>query len=419
MLTASLNQKKALVFLTQPIDDPDKCLDIAKIRDLSAQARKNPALFSDNGNNFLDADEDRDRFFKNCAKLSGERTPFFDGGLLQAGTLGTHRYFSTRNSCFSNRDQKGILNILAPGQINADGTINNVDTVAIGAGVGGSLAAVVAFAGLVVMRRRQSGRVYEGSNGSGGLKAFIPGSPAETFSNIRSSFAQFGSSMRGFGGSFRGFGGGGGLDTTGNNGGFNQFQSPVSNQGNGMSRGIWGQSFAQQPQQWVSSFKSGVQSMRGGFGNTFGGGPSGNPVFGNEFNRSAANPGFSPSGNAMAAAGMAGGVAMGMGMQSYGGNSRSGASPMPSARSAPPTRSMSPGGTMMSQASGRGGGNNNSKARAMYDHEASEQGELSFRKGEIVNILRRDASGWWEGECNGMTGIFPANYVRVLSSGWQ
>lgn len=54
------------------------------------------------------------------------------------------------------------------------------------------------------------------------------------------------------------------------------------------------------------------------------------------------------------------------------------------------------------------------KAVALYDHEAKEPGELSFRKGEIVTISNRDPSGWWTGRTeSGAVGIFPNNYVKV------
>jgi hypothetical protein len=39
-----------------------------------------------------------------------------------------------------------------------------------------------------------------------------------------------------------------------------------------------------------------------------------------------------------------------------------------------------------------------SRARALYDYEATEATELSFRSGEIItNINTDDQSGWWTG----------------------
>jgi hypothetical protein len=58
-------------------------------------------------------------------------------------------------------------------------------------------------------------------------------------------------------------------------------------------------------------------------------------------------------------------------------------------------------------ASGKG------KVLAIYDHEAKEPGELSFRKGEYITVTNRDKSGWWTGRTDsGAVGIFPANYIK-------
>ena len=39
--------------------------------------------------------------------------------------------------------------------------------------------------------------------------------------------------------------------------------------------------------------------------------------------------------------------------------------------------------------------------------------ELSLRKGDTVYLLCRVDKNWFEGERNGMVGIFPVNYVEV------
>lgn len=36
---------------------------------------------------------------------------------------------------------------------------------------------------------------------------------------------------------------------------------------------------------------------------------------------------------------------------------------------------------------------------------------LGFRAGEVIHVLNRDASGWWDGEVDGRRGWFPSNYV--------
>lgn len=39
--------------------------------------------------------------------------------------------------------------------------------------------------------------------------------------------------------------------------------------------------------------------------------------------------------------------------------------------------------------------------------------EISFKKGDAVNIIRQIDSNWYEGEHRGRIGIFPISYVEV------
>lgn len=39
---------------------------------------------------------------------------------------------------------------------------------------------------------------------------------------------------------------------------------------------------------------------------------------------------------------------------------------------------------------------------------------MSFKKGDIIALLRRIDLNWFIGECNGREGVFPVNYVQVL-----
>ncbi|KAG9334167.1 hypothetical protein JZ751_008526 [Albula glossodonta] len=53
---------------------------------------------------------------------------------------------------------------------------------------------------------------------------------------------------------------------------------------------------------------------------------------------------------------------------------------------------------------------------AVFEYEASGEDELSLRRGDIVEVLSKDASisgdeGWWTGKINHRVGIFPSNYV--------
>nr|OQO29269.1 hypothetical protein B0A51_07514 [Rachicladosporium sp. CCFEE 5018] len=51
---------------------------------------------------------------------------------------------------------------------------------------------------------------------------------------------------------------------------------------------------------------------------------------------------------------------------------------------------------------------------AVFDFEAQGEGDLGFREGERIRVIKRTGSvdDWWEGELNGVTGSFPANYVK-------
>ncbi|XP_062422497.1 mitogen-activated protein kinase kinase kinase 21 isoform X1 [Pungitius pungitius] len=53
---------------------------------------------------------------------------------------------------------------------------------------------------------------------------------------------------------------------------------------------------------------------------------------------------------------------------------------------------------------------------AAYDYEASGEDELSLRRGDVVEVLSKDATisgdeGWWTGKIHHRVGIFPSNYV--------
>jgi len=54
------------------------------------------------------------------------------------------------------------------------------------------------------------------------------------------------------------------------------------------------------------------------------------------------------------------------------------------------------------------------RVRGLYDYAATNDTELSFREGDILNITERDESGWWYAELNGVMGFIPNNYVEVI-----
>ncbi|XP_054557277.1 intersectin-2 isoform X1 [Talpa occidentalis] len=52
---------------------------------------------------------------------------------------------------------------------------------------------------------------------------------------------------------------------------------------------------------------------------------------------------------------------------------------------------------------------------AMYDYAANNEDELNFSKGQLINVLNKDDPDWWQGEINGVTGLFPSNYVKMTT----
>ena len=53
-------------------------------------------------------------------------------------------------------------------------------------------------------------------------------------------------------------------------------------------------------------------------------------------------------------------------------------------------------------------------SRALYNFQAQNYRELSFKKGDLVYIRRQVDDNWYEGERNAMIGIFPVSYVEII-----
>jgi len=56
------------------------------------------------------------------------------------------------------------------------------------------------------------------------------------------------------------------------------------------------------------------------------------------------------------------------------------------------------------------------EARVTYDYEPEQPDELRLKVGEIVKNIEIQDGGWWEGEVNGVRGMFPENFVDKIES---
>lgn len=54
------------------------------------------------------------------------------------------------------------------------------------------------------------------------------------------------------------------------------------------------------------------------------------------------------------------------------------------------------------------------RVMALYPYQAQNEDELSFEKGDVITVLAKDEAAWWKGELNGMSGVFPSNYVSPM-----
>jgi len=51
--------------------------------------------------------------------------------------------------------------------------------------------------------------------------------------------------------------------------------------------------------------------------------------------------------------------------------------------------------------------------RAKFDCEADQEGDLAFKKGDMIELVSEEpGSGWLTGKINGNVGILPENYIE-------
>lgn len=55
------------------------------------------------------------------------------------------------------------------------------------------------------------------------------------------------------------------------------------------------------------------------------------------------------------------------------------------------------------------------RAKALYDFDVENDGELGFRENEMIKLTKRIDENWLEGQTqSGGSGMFPANYVEIV-----
>eukprot|EP01080_Neovahlkampfia_damariscottae_P000976 gene976-9883_t len=52
------------------------------------------------------------------------------------------------------------------------------------------------------------------------------------------------------------------------------------------------------------------------------------------------------------------------------------------------------------------------QVKALFDYDAAADDEITIKEGDIINLIQKSETGWWEGELNGKTGLFPGTYVE-------
>jgi son of sevenless-like protein len=53
--------------------------------------------------------------------------------------------------------------------------------------------------------------------------------------------------------------------------------------------------------------------------------------------------------------------------------------------------------------------------RALYNYDADDPTSLSFRQGDLIQVITQLESGWWDGFINGVRGWFPSNYCQLVN----
>ena len=55
--------------------------------------------------------------------------------------------------------------------------------------------------------------------------------------------------------------------------------------------------------------------------------------------------------------------------------------------------------------------------KALFDFTPQEEGELEFKRGDLIQVVEKDDPNWWRGKLANKEGMFPSNYVEEQGSG--
>ncbi|XP_052808566.1 SH3 domain-containing kinase-binding protein 1-like isoform X2 [Mya arenaria] len=54
------------------------------------------------------------------------------------------------------------------------------------------------------------------------------------------------------------------------------------------------------------------------------------------------------------------------------------------------------------------------RAKVVFSYEPEQEDELKLELGEVLDIIKQEEEGWWEGQLNGRQGMFPSNFVEII-----
>jgi len=57
---------------------------------------------------------------------------------------------------------------------------------------------------------------------------------------------------------------------------------------------------------------------------------------------------------------------------------------------------------------------NGVRCAVLYDYKSERDDELKMSTGDVIRVLEKRPDGWWRGQLNGSTGLFPSTYVKEM-----